>query len=222
MAMTCLRCGAETDGSRALCDKCFAEKQAAPKPEEVLLKKHEPVTVRMMFKDTRVFILSVVCSLIILFGAYMLLVPKLVIYRLPLVSMPSTAAYQNLDPCEYRDRCLVVFVKAADGEGLQGARTMAQAMMPVQRVGFQVIVGGDAPENLSASALTIGGTIFLDNTGEFEKKADPGKSPYWWLLDPQRKILANFSAVPAAGASNADTLQKFINDHFPAEAGTFQ
>ncbi len=222
MAMICLRCGAEFEGQRALCNNCFAAKQAEPSPEEVMFPKKEPIRLRAMFKDTRVFIFCVVVSLLLLFLLYAQLTGDLLGSKLPAVFMPSSGAVQAYNPCEGKNLCLVVFVSSADSASALRVRDVATALDYNSHVGLQVVVGMDRPEIMVQSANMIGNNISLDNVGEFAHKASPGVPPFWWLLNTQREILVSFSGVPPMAETPQAALQKFASEKFGRYAGSFK
>jgi len=222
MALKCLNCGAEFESERAICQKCFDERQKAPKPEDVYLPKHEPLTLQDMLRDTRVFAVCVVLVVAGAIGAFFYFSSQYISAYLPKVALPTTAAFQSYDPCEHKDACLVVYLNPQNNQELQMVRELGAGMVPLQKVGFQVVIANATPELMSAAASSIGGGLFIDNSEDFLKKTSPGATPYWWLISPERRVLSRFSALPSGAGSVQENLSKFVDDNLSSFSEYFR
>jgi thiol-disulfide isomerase/thioredoxin len=139
------------------------------------------------------FVNFFIASVLVYLGFYLFDKPTII----PRIEL-NTKSYQgksDVDSCESKDRCIVVYLTPWCGvckTAMPAIQQIRKYVNAADRVGMKIIVGKDNNENLDQLAKEISGKVYLDYDEQFYNQAKIRGVPTWWVIDDKRKILITY------------------------------
>jgi thiol-disulfide isomerase/thioredoxin len=114
----------------------------------------------------------------------------------PMKAWPAET--EGTDPCEGKERCVVVIVAPwcpACKAALPIIKGMQKRFEASGRVGLKPVITSAEEPKLEWMAKQIGGQVFLDPQGTLLEKMGGGGVPHWYVVDASGKVVEQSAGV---------------------------
>jgi hypothetical protein len=118
----------------------------------------------------------------------------------PDLALSPSASSSSVNPCQGKDRCVVVNVApwcSACKNSLETITALQEKARTSESLGVITVISSAKVAALNEMAATIGESSFLDPEGKVLDALGVRSIPYWLTMDKNKKILASFSGTVA-------------------------
>lgn len=108
------------------------------------------------------------------------------------IYLPAARVEAMTEPCEHRERCLMVFLSPSSAEAAESLKTvqdLRDRWKLSSKVGVKIVLTEGEESELYRYSEQVGENSFIDHIGFYRNKLKLRQFPTWIVLDGKRKLL---------------------------------